>query len=80
MLKVILNLLLTLVLGSLKAVLLRSIEKIDAEALTNEDKRKAVFESIKKDALLSGKQLSDNIINLAIEAGVRLLREKLGQV
>lgn len=76
-LKPLLNAILSLILGNLKSLLLRHIEKVNLENITNEEKRKAVLEAIKKDAIASGKTLGENILNLAIEAGVALVKDKV---
>lgn len=77
MLKILLNIVLSLILGSLKKILLVHIEEINADNLTNEEKRKKVFESFKADAIAEGKKIRDSLINLAIEAGVQLIKSKL---
>lgn len=76
MLKTILNLLLSIVLGKLKPILLKHIEMVDASMINGADKRNAVVASFKKDVLEAGKEIGDSIINLAIEAGVVLLKQK----
>lgn len=77
MLKFFLGLVLNIILGSLKTVLLKNIEKVNAENLTNEEKRKAVFDKMKIDAKAEGKVLKDSLLNLVIEVGVNLLKDKL---
>jgi len=77
MLKFFLNLVLQIVLGSLKSILLKNIQDINAENLTNDEKRKAVFEKFKADAKAEGKVIRDSLLNLVIEAGVTLLKDKL---
>jgi len=77
MLKFFLGLVLNIILGSLKTVLLKNIEKVNAENLTNDEKRKVVFDSLKADAKTEGKVIRDSLLNLAIETGVTLLKDKL---
>jgi uncharacterized protein related to proFAR isomerase len=77
MLKILLNLVLNLLLGSLKRVLLLHIEEVNAENLTNAEKRQAVFDKIKADSIKEGKVLRDSLLNLAIETGVQLIKDKL---
>ena len=77
MLKFFLNLVLQIVLGSLKSVLLKTIEDINADNLTNDEKRKAVFDKFNATAKAEGKVLRDSLLNLVIEAGVTLLKDKL---
>jgi len=77
MLKFFLGLVLNIILGSLKTVLLKNIEKVNAENLTNDEKRKVVFDSLKADARTEGKVIRDSLLNLAIETGVTLLKDKL---
>lgn len=77
MLKFFLGMVLNIVLGSLKNVLLKNIESVNAENLTNEEKRKAVFDKMKIDAKAEGKVLKDSLLNLVIEVGVNLLKDKL---
>lgn len=77
MLKILLNLILNIILGNLKGLLLRHIEKVNVENITNEEKRNVVLKAIKKDALVTGKEMGENILNLAIEAGVAIIKERL---
>lgn len=77
MLKFFLGMVLNIVLGSFKNVLLKNIESVNAENLTNEEKRKAVFDKMKIDAKAEGKVLKDSLLNLVIEVGVNLLKDKL---
>lgn len=77
MLKILLNLILNIILGGLKGVLLKHIEAVNAESLTNSQKRQVVFDEFKKDALGAGRDITNSLINLAIETGVQLLKDKL---
>lgn len=77
MLKILLNLLLNILLGALKSVLLKHIETVNAENITNEDKRRIVFAAFKSDAIEAGKHMKDSLINLAIEVGVSIIKSKL---
>lgn len=77
MLKLFLNLVLNIILGSMKTILLKTIEDINADNLTNEVKRKAVFDNIKAVSIAQGKVIKDSLLNLAVEAGVSLLKDKL---
>lgn len=77
MLKILLSLVLKIILGGLKGLLLKHIENVNAENLTNSEKRQAVFDSFKSDAKAAGKSIRDSLINLAIETGVTLLKDKL---
>lgn len=76
MIKILLNLLLNLLVGNLKAILLKHIEDVSAETITNEQKRNAVFTAIKADAIVAGKDIGDRVLNLAVELGVNLFKEK----
>jgi hypothetical protein len=78
MLKMFLNLLLSLILGSLKELLLKHIDNVNAENFTNKEKRDVVFNAFKADVKDSGKNLKDSMLNLAIEAGVTLVKQRLG--
>lgn len=77
MLKIFLNLILNLIIGKLKPVLLKNIEAMDASMISNEDKRKAVVANLKTDLITAGKEVSNSLVNLAVEAGVSLIRGKL---
>lgn len=77
MLKFFLGLVLNIILGSLKSVLLKNIESVNAENLTNDEKRKVIFDKLKIDAKAEGKVMRDSLLNLAIEAGVSLLKDKI---
>lgn len=75
MLKMILNLALSLIVGSLKGLLLRNVEALNAGSLTNEEKRKEAFNIFKRDSQKTGKELRDSLINLAIELAVTLIKK-----
>lgn len=64
-----------MILGSLKGLLLRNVEKLNASSLTNDEKRKEAFSSLKFDANRTGKELRDSLLNLAIELAVSYLKK-----
>jgi len=62
-------------LGELADVAIIAVkEAAKMETWTNEEKRKRAFEMIKAEAIASGKELKDSIINLAIELAVQLVK------
>lgn len=75
MLKVFLNIVLSMVLGKLKEFAIKTVEGLSAETLTNEQKRDAAFNQIKSEAIVQGKSLRDSLINLSIEAALTWLRK-----
>lgn len=77
MIKFLLNLLLSLILGKLKPVLLKHIETIDGTMISNVDKRNTVLTNFKDDLVVAGKEIGTNFINLALEAGVALVKDKI---
>lgn len=77
MLKVLLNLILNIIVGNLKPILLKHIENVSAEDLTNDKKRKVVFDALTADAKTAGKTIGDSLKNLAIETGLQILKDKI---
>jgi hypothetical protein len=75
MFRIFLNALLSLILGSLKKVVLEIIAKLSYENITDEEKRKAAFEQIKQAAVAEGRILKDSLINLVIELAVQYLKK-----
>ncbi len=75
MFKVFLNVALTLILGRLKVFVLETVEKYNAETITNEEKRDLAFTEIKSRAAAEGKTLRDSLINLVREIAVTLLKK-----
>lgn len=75
MLKIFLNIILGMILGKLKAFALSTVEKLNAETLTNEEKREAAFKAIKEEGIEEGKSLRDSLINLIIEVAVTYLKK-----
>jgi len=62
-------------LGELADVAIVAVkEAAKMETWTNEEKRKRAFEMIKAEAIASGKELKDSVINLAIELAVQLVK------
>jgi len=74
MLKIFLNIILGMILGKLKDFALKTVSKLNAETITNEEKRKLAFQQIKDEAIAAGKDLRDSLINLSLEAAVSLIK------
>lgn len=75
MLKPLLSLILSMIVGKLKSLLLTNIENLNSGSLTNDEKRKEAFNAFKRDATKSGRELRDSLINLAIELAVSYLKK-----
>jgi hypothetical protein len=75
MLKVFLNIVISMILGKLRSFALETVEKLNSETLTNEEKREAAFKAIRQEAINEGKNLRDSLINLALEAAVNWLKK-----
>jgi len=78
MFKIFINALLGMILGSLKKIALNTIKDLDAQTITNDEKRAIAFQTLKDAAKEEGKTLRDSLINLAIELAVSLLKKKNG--
>ena len=78
MFKVFVNILLGMILGSLKKVALETIEGLNSESITNDDKRRLAFNTLKEAAIKEGRALRDSLLNLAIELAVAYLKKKNG--
>ena len=76
MVKIILNLLLSFLLGKLKPVLLKHIEMVEPSMMSGGDKFNSVVKSFKEDLVAAGKGWRNNLIELVVKSGVQLLREK----
>jgi hypothetical protein len=74
MLKILLNLILQIILGSLKTFAMQTVSGLNLSEMTNEEKRNAAFADIKEKAINEGKTLRDSLISLAIEACVSYLK------
>lgn len=73
--KPLLSMLLSFTAGNYKQKLLNHVEQLNATVLTNDQKRKAAFDSLKADFMADvtsekGKKVRDSVINLAVEAAV----------
>lgn len=77
MLKVLLNLILNVVLGKLKPVLLKHIETLEYQNLTNEEKRKAVLSAFTSDLKEAGKEMGETIKEIVFRSAVALVKDKL---
>ena len=62
-------------LGQIARQVIVEVEK-DPGVITDDDKRQAAFERIKKYAEAEGKQYRDHLVNLAIELAVAWLKKK----
>jgi len=74
MIKIFLNIILGMILGKLKEFALDTVSSLNAETLTDEEKRKSAFDAIKSKAISEGKSLRDSLIALALEAAVTWLK------
>lgn len=75
MLKIIANMLLSMIAGRLKDFIIKVIQKLDYETITNKEKREKAFEEIKSEAQAQGKTLRDSLVNLVIELAVTLVKK-----
>lgn len=73
--KIIANMLLSMIAGKLKDFIIKVIQNLDYETITNKEKRDKAFQEIKDQAKAEGKTLRDSLINLAIELAVSLVRK-----
>ncbi len=70
-LKPLLSFILGLTAGQYKQKLLDHVKQLNATVLTNDEKRKAAYNSLKADFTAGGaKNVRDSMINLAVEAAV----------
>lgn len=76
MLKFFINILLNMVLGKLRAFAISVVEQLNAETLTNEEKREKAFDLIKEQAKTEGKALRDSLIALGLELAVSYLKKQ----
>lgn len=60
--------------GELKVVILKIVQDISVEDITDSEKRALAFERIKLYLAQSGKNISDSSINLIIELCVKVLK------
>jgi protein tyrosine/serine phosphatase len=70
------NMLLYLLLGKLKDFAIVVITNLAKTDLSSEEKRKAAFDEIKKQAKSAGRDLKDSVINLVIELCVQIVLKK----
>lgn len=73
--KIIANMLLSMIAGKLKDFIIKVIQNLDYETITNKEKREKAFQEIKDQAKVEGKTLRDSLINLAIELAVSLVKK-----
>ena len=66
-----------IIIGKLKDFAIKVVEELDYKDLTNEEKRKAAFDSIKAEAISQGLDVRDSLINLIIEMAVVYLRNQI---
>lgn len=76
MLKVFLNIVISMVLGKLRQFALDVVSGLNATTLTNEEKREQAFKEIRDRAISEGKDLRASLINLAIELCVNFLKNR----
>ncbi len=76
MFKILLNLLLSLIIGKLKPILLKRISDIDDSIISDTSKREIVLQNFKSDLIEAGKEIKDSLLNLVIEVGVSYLKGK----
>lgn len=74
LLKLFLEGLLNILLGSLKEFVVDTVAKMNMQGLNNDQKRQQAFEAIKVEAQNVGKKMRDSMINLAIELVVTKLK------
>lgn len=63
-----------ILIGEVKTVVLRIIQDVNAEDITDSEKRHLAFDRIKEYVKQSGKNISDSSINLAIELSIKILK------
>jgi len=56
-----------IVIAELKDLAIEAVKNANTKDITNEEKRKMVFDTLKKSAKESGKDIKDSVINLLIE-------------
>ena len=63
-----------IIMGKLSEFASNAIKELDVVALTNEEKRKKAFDSIKQYAIKNGIETKDSLINALIELSVLRLK------
>lgn len=74
--KILINIVLSFLLGSFKKFALGVINELNSVDLGNDEKRAQAFEKIKAQAAQEGRSLQTRIINLVIELGVEYLKKR----
>ncbi len=67
--------LLKMVLGDLAEIAVYAVRELASyETLTDQEKRRRAYESVKTEGLKRGRALRDSAINLAVELAVQLIK------
>jgi len=63
-----------IVIGKYKEFAIEVVKDLSLQVLTNEEKRKKAFESIKEKAKKEGEELKESLINTLIELAVQYVK------